>query len=473
MEELFLRHALNGPLHAGDRLLAEHPQLRDRFAVQLVLGDRKAVESRLAEDSELAVRPAGPRARDPIVLLCFSLYQNARDPAGPGVEISLNDKSKDKSATGSGTPADFAAILERLLQLGANPNAALPTGDDHALPVLFAVLGHAYHPQAAELLIRAGAEVNDGESLYHAAERADSRGLALLLQNGARLAGTNALKRKLDFDHFESFELILNEAPDLDHALEESPNDSGTSFTHAIRRMRDARYLKALLQAGARIDARFQGHDACALAAILGNESAQEYLENLRGNSPHGDRSGDAKTLKGPRDLSDAEQALAAAVRGDRAAVEELLASRPGLIAGLSEWDRTIHTELAKYDRRTAVRVLIESGLCEINTAGESGMTALHQAAWFGYADLLADLLVFQPDLRQENMYGGTALETAIYASTHCTEDRASAADYPECVRRLLSAARNSGDATGLAFSEEQLSAASDAVAAVLRKHSG
>lgn len=417
VQAAIVRAALNGPLQECQRLLRKHPDARESFAVQIVLGDEKGALAALAKDPALARRAIGANAREPIALLCFSLYQNAEgeDPSG-------------------GSPADFVAILNRLLELGADPNAYLSSGSsdhgghEHRSPILFGCLGHAYNPLAAAALLKAGANANDGESLYHAAERVDGEGLRLLFENGAKLAGTNALKRKLDFDHFESFRLLLSLAPDLAEALSENAenaHEAGTAFTHAIRRMRDERYLEALLAAGARPDARFAGHSPFALAAVLGNQSAMDFLS---------DRNLDTE-------LNPTEQLLAAAARGDADSVRAQLQTHPELPAQLAPWDRLLHTELAKYDRRAAIVALLENGLCEIDAQGESQMTALHQAAWFGYADLIAALLEFAPNLKCKNMFGGTALDTAQYGAQFCRENRSGPADYERCIHLLRSAA--------------------------------
>ena len=62
------------------------------------------------------------------------------------------------------------------------------------------------------MLLDAGADPNDGESLYHSVESlACTR---VLLENGARIDDTNALYRALDFDNLAVVELLLRHGAD-------------------------------------------------------------------------------------------------------------------------------------------------------------------------------------------------------------------------------------------------------------------
>jgi len=95
---------------------------------------------------------------------------------------------------------------QHLLQAGANPNqrignrlppASLATPDEmEPLSALYGAAGVIRDPALTEMLLKAGADPNDGESLYHSLENPDCT--RLLLRYGARVAGTNALRRALD-----------------------------------------------------------------------------------------------------------------------------------------------------------------------------------------------------------------------------------------------------------------------------------
>src|SRR6202012_746645 len=98
-----------------------------------------------------------------------------------------------------------------LLQAGADPNqaignrfppASLDAPDERArLSALYGAAGANRDPAMTQALLDAGADPNDGESLYHSLENpACTR---LLLAAGARVTGSNALYRALDLDSIE------------------------------------------------------------------------------------------------------------------------------------------------------------------------------------------------------------------------------------------------------------------------------
>jgi hypothetical protein len=57
--------------------------------------------------------------------------------------------------------------------------------------------GKNHDPELTKILLSAGADPNDDESLYHSLESFTCT--RLLLENGARIGGTDALYRALDF----------------------------------------------------------------------------------------------------------------------------------------------------------------------------------------------------------------------------------------------------------------------------------
>ena len=59
------------------------------------------------------------------------------------------------------------------------------------------------------LLLEAGANPDDDESVYHATETADHTCLRLLLAAGARVEGTNALAHALDTEDPAKVRLLL------------------------------------------------------------------------------------------------------------------------------------------------------------------------------------------------------------------------------------------------------------------------
>ena len=77
----------------------------------------------------------------------------------------------------------------KLLDAGADPNATFLFDGKWPIPVLYGCCGRQDFPAMAELLMRAGANPCDGESVYHASEEGHGGCLALF----EKFAGNKAL----------------------------------------------------------------------------------------------------------------------------------------------------------------------------------------------------------------------------------------------------------------------------------------
>ncbi|CAH8706668.1 ankyrin repeat domain-containing protein [Paenibacillus melissococcoides] len=104
----------------------------------------------------------------------------------------------------------------------------------------------------AQVLLEAGADPNDGESLYHAAESPEFECLDLLYRYGADVNATPALFRKLD----------------------------GTPLHWAVVRGRSPFIVELLLKHGAPVNARRgDGKTAYMLAVRYGQRELTDTLE--------------------------------------------------------------------------------------------------------------------------------------------------------------------------------------------------
>ena len=117
------------------------------------------------------------------------------------------------------------------------------------LSTLYGAAGSNHDPVLTKLLLDAGANPNDGESLYHSLENpACTR---LLLEHGARIAESNAIYRSIDLDDDTALKLLLQHGGDPNEPAQNPPlTDWGSPLAWAIYRRRP-RHAKVLLAAGA------------------------------------------------------------------------------------------------------------------------------------------------------------------------------------------------------------------------------
>ena len=399
------RALFEGQRHIVDRLLTLDPSLADaHLGIQIARYDLVAVQTALAKDPGAATRAIGPRT--PILHLAFSQAHKWHPDRKPAM----------------------LAIAEALVAQGADVNDSYPAfeGSDHRLSALYGALGHAGNMELAAWLLDRGADPDDNESLYHSVELGHLDGVRLLMQHGVTVAHTNAFYRMLDFDNLEGARLFLDYGADPNEPIQRidgrGPDDYGNALHHAIRRGRDGRFADLLIDAGADPSATCFGHTAFALARICNNPSMTTALEQR----------GLTTTLRPD------EAFMAAAVTGDRATATELAQADPGMVERLHPFDRCAPVEIAKQPDRADILRLMHAVGFDMNQVDDSDMPALHGAAWFGRADNIEALIEFDPDLELENMFGGTALGTAIHGSANCPD--AAAGDYERSVLLLLEA---------------------------------
>jgi ankyrin repeat protein len=187
-------------------LLDSDPAVRNDPWAQLVLGDGWEGDPN---------EPGGPRGWAPIVYVCHSCFPSA-------------------------------ALASELLRRGADPNASF-VNEYGRMSVLYGAAGVAHDPELTRVLLAAGADPDDGESLYHATEAEDPECLRLLLEAGAETRGTNALAHALDEEREPHVRALLEAGAD--------PTE-GALMAHAVRRGRGPRFLRLLAEFGADVERR-------------------------------------------------------------------------------------------------------------------------------------------------------------------------------------------------------------------------
>ena len=328
------------------------------------------------------------------------------------------------------------------------------TDEAHALSPLYVAAGEHHDAELTALLLAAGADPNDGESLYHSLDSiACTR---LLLEAGARVSGTNAMYRVLDLDAIEVLRLLLAFGGDPNEAPLGAPtSDWGSPLLWAIRRRRSPAHIAALLEAGANPHACTRdGTSAFRMAQRLGLTEVAELLRSAgAGSEP----------------MSDVDAFVAACAAGNEAGARTVLSRHPGLIDGLDEHQRRWLPELAAEGCDRAVRLMVELGWPIETRGGDWSATALNMAVFRGDAALTRFLLEHGADWRTEHGFGDNALGTLSWASLN---EPVADGDWVGCAQALMlhgiPAARPHPDDAELVLMGEHVSQFSDEVTEAL-----
>jgi ankyrin repeat protein len=383
----------------AEELLAQHPQIEQAgFYVALVLGDVQQIERAIVDSPNLAKAKSGPENHEPLLYTCFSRYANpARSPRA----------------------AALTEIVRILLRNGADPNTRLvpENPQDSPLSCLYASSGLNSNPEMTQLLLDAGANPNDGESLYHSIEHGDLVCMRLLLARGAKPDEANALKHMLDREDLVGLRILIDAGSDPNYVNERAE----TALHWAAFRGRSAKIIETLVDAGAHIDAkRSDGRTAYAIAALGGHTEAAKALA-ARG----------ADTTLAPVDAFVAACSIALPEELDR-----LLAKHPEFIR--SAGSERLLPDLATAHRTASVRALLSAGF-PVDARGGWGGTALHWCCWKGHADLVKLLLDYGASLAiQDETFHGTPADWFTHGLENGDEP---GGNYVE-VARLLAAAK-------------------------------
>jgi hypothetical protein len=356
------------------------------------VGDVARLERALAADPDFANRPGGPFAMPPL--------------AGVTSSVLIREPEFEEK---------LLASARLLIAHGADVDGRWidPRFPDDPLSVLYGAAGRTHHAGMTKLLLDAGADPDDNESVYHAVESADLSCLRLLLSAGARVSGTNAIARALDYDRPETLELLLAQggtAPER-HWLH-----------HALLRGRSLAHMRVLVAAGADLTAQNRsGASVLCFAERLGRVDVAALLR------AHGVS----------EEASAEESFIAACARGDEAAARRLLPTMPDIFSRLSESQVQAMPQLAALGRFEAVRTMLALGWPrEVKTAWHA--TALNLAIFAGDAAMAQLLLDAGADWRTTHGYGDNALGTLSFASQADDVGNDAPRDHAGCAAALL-----------------------------------
>lgn len=381
----------------AERLRRDHPDVvADDAVLACAIGDVATVQRAMAAHPDWANKARADNGMAPLACATFS-----------GL-VALPAYAKG-----------IRTCVELLLDAGADPNVtwADPALPDDSLSALYGAAGRNHDVAMTRALLAAGANPNDNESLYHATEVADDTLVGLLLDAGARVTGTNALFRALDFERPETLRLLLARGGD--------PNESGPGdvpLLHAIHRRRSPDTIGILLDAGADPSvSNRHGVSAYRQAYCLGLTKVTERL--LQAGAAADSHPGDAF--------------LNACALADRAAVHAMLRAESGLVDKMSPEALRMLPELAAAGCDEAVRVMVEAGWPITVRGGDIDGSALNHAVFRGNAPLAAFLLAHGARYDERHGYNDNVYGTLSFASIAETTP---GGDWLACAKALIDA---------------------------------
>ncbi|HZZ20248.1 MAG TPA: ankyrin repeat domain-containing protein [Opitutaceae bacterium] len=408
-EASLFESALEGRKRRLALIQVAHPSLRDRsIYAAAVLGDAKAVLSWLEKDPSLATAKGGPRSWEPIIYACF-----AQEGAG--------DLSR-------------AEVARLLLRNGADANSwrGDPFWPKAKETVLYGATGVNNYPELARVLLKAGANPNDGESRYHSPEKNHVESLGVLAEFGTDFSrvdgewGNTPLYFLLG--HYPVPPVVL---AGITWLLEHGANPNIAAYPKRQREV--PLHIAVRNRSGPEIVSLFLSHGADpTIRNALGQTP---YALAVRGGQPDVARLLAEKG--GAQELSPLDEFIGACMRADEAAARSRLAREPGLVASMKSPDLMLVHQAAREGLAATLRLMGTLGV-DLGIRGDAGDTALHQAGHCGRADAMRVLIGQGADVNaQENTYKATPLGWVSHGSLH---NKAPGGAYPEAARVLLAA---------------------------------
>jgi ankyrin repeat protein len=278
--------------------------------------------------------------------------------------------------------AGLAAIAQRLIALGVDPNTRFPWLHHNVRrPVLWGASRQVQSLPLVHALLDAGADPNDGVTLPLAASAGDIPVLDALRARGANVDQAWAT------DGATSLYAILNwsRTPEgvmwlLDHGAD--PNavfaENGETPLHVVARAWDVPLAEAMVAHGADIERqRADGRTPYAVAELNGNRAVADWLRE-HGASP---------------ELLEVDRLVAACSRGDRAEADALLAKHPGLRSEITDDHYIAFHQAAERGDVRVLETMLACGFDPNRPDAGIGKTALHSAAAEGWPDAVRALL--------------------------------------------------------------------------------
>lgn len=259
----------SGDLEDARALLATDPLLASQSVyAAAVLGDAAAVQQWLARDASLATARGGAHGWDALTWCCFSRW--------------LRDEPERAQ--------EFVAVAQLLLDAGAPANTGFHSDPHNPSPqfesALYGAAGVAFCAPLTALLLAHGADPNDDEVPYHAAEHYAHDVVSALLRAPVPLSRDSLatlLLRKADWHDLDGVQQLL------DHGVD--PNYRGrwphSPLFHAVKRDNALEIIEAMVESGGDATLEFHGVSTCALAAWHGRTDVLQLFAERRVELPH------------------------------------------------------------------------------------------------------------------------------------------------------------------------------------------
>jgi ankyrin repeat protein len=386
--ERFLRAAWNGQLEIVTRLLTRTPALA-RYSIYTACAalDAETVANWLTRDAAIPAPPADQQGFSPLMYVCVSRMHTL----GPSyANASLR-------------------CAQLLLDHGVDPNSYQIGGQDGSRLSALYFACVANNVPVVKLLLQRGADPNDGESTYHAAELNHRECLELLSAHGARISD-----RHPSWGNTVLFFLASHatDAQGMQWALEHGANPNVTSGDadelplHQAAARGHIGMIDVLLAHGADPNLpRKDGRASYAFAVRGGNIAV---LDKLRA----------AGAVATGVMLQD--ELIGACLRGDEATARSLTSAHPHLMETLAPEDRNVFADAAGKGNIEAVRTMAAIGF-DVSWEHAGGGTPLHLAAWQGRADVVKLLVQLGAPINQrDSTYGSSPIGWAAHGSTYC-----------------------------------------------------
>lgn len=403
-------------------LLDDNPALsRSSIYTACAAGDVEAVSHFLDADPASAAAKGGPRDWTPILYVTWSCFLNARTE-------------------------HMVRILELLLRHGADPGSYWVNDDDWKESALYGCVENNCVP-AARVLVAAGADPNDNESLYHACEKFNLELLDTVAANGLDAEAVSyCIKHVMDMNWTDGIRWFLDQGADP-NAIH--PADGETSLHWAVKRNNTVEVIGALLEAGVDPNASTSTGKSTALG-IVGYTPLDFALRLGRGEvaallQRHG---------AVPSPMSEYDRFVVACANADLETVEHL---KDRYLTALTDDDRTLISHVAQVDNWDAVRLMADLGW-PIDARGWMDATPLYWALCKGNPEMV-DLLL-RRDVSTEPI--GGYFQDPIHTVMHCQWNR-DKGEYPVALGLLLD--------HGLAVPEGRFPSGNAAMDAVLAQY--